>query len=76
VRGHWRAVVPPGLIPDGDGTRTTLGAWDLCDLMNQLDAIYPARVSAAASLAGLERTSDQLEGFERNAYSTASARAR
>ncbi|MGO8888216.1 MAG: hypothetical protein ACLP8X_03730 [Streptosporangiaceae bacterium] len=38
--GRWRAVVPAGLIP-GDGTRTTLGAWDLCDLMNQLDAIYP-----------------------------------
>lgn len=37
--GRWRAVVPAGLIP-GDGTRTTLGAWDLCDLMNQLDAIY------------------------------------
>ena len=39
--GRWRAVVPPGLIP-GDGTRTTLGAWDLGDLMDQLDAIYPA----------------------------------
>jgi hypothetical protein len=39
--GRWRAVVPPGLIPDGDGTRTTLGAWDLCDLMDQLDTIYP-----------------------------------
>ena len=38
--GRWRAVVPPGLIP-GDGTKTTLGAWDLCDLMNQLDEIYP-----------------------------------
>jgi hypothetical protein len=38
--GRWRAVVPPGLIP-GDGTRTTLGAWDLGDLMDQLDAIYP-----------------------------------
>ena len=37
--GRWRAVVPAGLIP-GDGTRTTLGAWDLGDLMNQLDAIY------------------------------------
>ncbi len=37
--GRWRAVIPVGLIP-GDGTRTTLGAWDLCDLMNQLDAIY------------------------------------
>jgi hypothetical protein len=39
--GRWRAVVPPGLIP-GDGTRTTLGAWDLGDLMDQLDEIYPA----------------------------------
>jgi hypothetical protein len=37
--GRWRAVVPPGLIP-GDGTRTTLGAWDLTGLMDQLDAIY------------------------------------
>ena len=37
--GRWRAVVPAGLIP-GDGTRTTLGAWDLGGLMNQLDAIY------------------------------------
>ncbi len=39
--GRWRAVVPPGLIP-GDGTRTTLGAWDLEGLMNQLDEIYRA----------------------------------
>jgi hypothetical protein len=38
--GRWRAVIPAGLIP-GDGTRTTLGAWDLTDLMDQLDAIYP-----------------------------------
>lgn len=38
--GRWRAIVPPGLIPR-DGTQTTLGAWDLGDLMNQLDAIYP-----------------------------------
>ena len=38
--GRWRAVVPPGLIP-GDGTRTTLGAWDLGELMDQLDALYP-----------------------------------
>jgi hypothetical protein len=38
--GRWRAVVPPGLIP-GDGTKTTLGAWDLGGLMDQLDAIYP-----------------------------------
>ncbi len=38
--GRWRAVVPADLIP-GDGTRTTLGAWDLGGLMDQLDAIYP-----------------------------------
>jgi hypothetical protein len=37
--GRWHAVIPAGLIP-GDGTRTTLGAWDLTDLMDQLDAIY------------------------------------
>lgn len=37
--GRWRAVVPPGLIPDDD-TRTTIGAWDLTTLMDQLDAIY------------------------------------
>ena len=44
---RWRAVVPAGLIP-GDGTRTTLGAWDLCDLMNQLDALYPGGDEEAA----------------------------
>jgi hypothetical protein len=38
--GRWRAVIPAGLIP-GDGTRTTLGARDLTDLMDQFDAIYP-----------------------------------
>ena len=38
--GRWRAVVPAGLIP-GDGTRTTLGAWDLRGLMDQLEEIYP-----------------------------------
>ena len=37
--GRWRAVIPAGLIP-GDGTRTTLGAWDLAELMDQLDTIY------------------------------------
>jgi hypothetical protein len=41
--GRWRAVLPAGLIPDSDGTRTTLGAWDLCDLMNQLEALYRAK---------------------------------
>ena len=39
MRGPLAAVVPPGLIP-GDGTRTTLGVWDLEGLMEQLDAIY------------------------------------
>ena len=37
--GRWRAVVPPGLLP-GDGTRTTLGAWDLESLMAQLEEAY------------------------------------
>ena len=56
--GRWRAIVPPGLIP-GDGTRTTLGAWNLGDLMDQLDAIYPdsgkdtARCSACSLAAKL-----------------------
>jgi hypothetical protein len=43
--GRWRAVVPPGLFP-GDGTRTTLGSWDLTSLMDQLDAIYRSDDSA------------------------------
>ena len=34
--GRWRAVVPPG-----DNLRTTLGAWSLAELMDQLDDIYP-----------------------------------
>jgi hypothetical protein len=38
--GRWRAVISAGLIP-GDCTRTMLGAWDLADPMDQLDAIYP-----------------------------------
>jgi hypothetical protein len=38
--GRWRAVVPAGQIPD-DGTRTTVGARDLCGLMDQLEVIYP-----------------------------------
>jgi hypothetical protein len=36
---RWRAVLPAGLIP-GDGTKTTIGTWDLADLMDRLDAIY------------------------------------
>ena len=43
--GRWRAVVPAGLIP-GDGTRTTLGSWDLAGLMDQLDEICPPGGSA------------------------------
>ena len=35
---RWRGVLPAGLIP-GDSTSTTLGAWDLGDLMDQLDDI-------------------------------------
>jgi hypothetical protein len=31
----------PGHRMNGDGTRTTLGSWDLADLMDQLDEIYP-----------------------------------
>ena len=38
--GRWRVVLPAGMIP-GDGTQTTLGSWDLADLMDQLDAIFP-----------------------------------
>ena len=49
--GRWRAVVPAGLIP-GDGTRTTLGAWDLGGLMDQLDAIYPPNGGQPGGSAG------------------------
>ena len=38
--GRWRAVVPAGKVP-GEPARTTLQAWELADLMDQLDAIYP-----------------------------------
>lgn len=51
--GRWRAVLPAGLIP-GDGTRTTLGAWDLCDLLNQLDAICPVDDAEPPRQVGLE----------------------
>ena len=37
---RWLPSLPAGLIP-GDGTRTTLGAWDLGDLTDQLDEIPP-----------------------------------
>jgi hypothetical protein len=36
----WRAVVPAGTIP-GDLTATTLGAYELSGLMDQLDKLYP-----------------------------------
>ncbi|MGH3201494.1 MAG: hypothetical protein ACRDP5_05495 [Streptosporangiaceae bacterium] len=41
VCGHsrWRAILPFGVLP-GDGT--TLGANSLCDLMDDLDQVYPA----------------------------------
>jgi hypothetical protein len=38
--GRWRAVVTAGPIP-ADGTRTTHGARDLYDLMNQPGTICP-----------------------------------
>ena len=38
--GRWRAVLPAGVIP-GDGTATTVGSWDLCALMDQLEEIWP-----------------------------------
>jgi hypothetical protein len=40
LNDRWRAVLPPGRLP-GDGTSTTIGAWSLCDLMDQLEDIYP-----------------------------------
>ena len=49
--GRWRAVIPAGLIP-GDGTSTTLGAWDLDGPMDQLDAIYPANGGEPGGNAG------------------------
>ena len=39
--GRWRAVVPPGLL-SRDGTRTTVGAWDLACLLDQLEEAYRA----------------------------------
>ena len=35
---RWRAILPFGVLPD-DGT--TLGANSLCDLMDELDQVYP-----------------------------------
>ena len=72
--GRWRAVVPPGLIP-GDGTRTTLGAWDLADLMDQLDAIYPAPArtqTRSASISG-GRQSAASKSASRSARARGSA---
>jgi hypothetical protein len=34
---RWRAILPLGVLPDGS---TTIGARSLCDLMDQLDALY------------------------------------
>jgi hypothetical protein len=39
LNDRWRAVVPPGRIP-GDATATTVGAADLCGLMDRLEEIY------------------------------------
>jgi hypothetical protein len=39
LNGRWRVIVPPGRIP-GDPTATTIGAEDLCGLMDRLEAIY------------------------------------
>ena len=40
IRGPLAGSRPAGLLL-GEGTRTTLGARDVSDLMDQLDAIYP-----------------------------------
>ena len=40
LNGRWRAIVPPGRIP-GDPVATTIGAEDLCGLMDRLEEIYP-----------------------------------
>ncbi len=47
--GRWRAILPLGLILR-DGTRTTLGAWHLGDLMDQLDALYADQGKDTAGL--------------------------
>ncbi len=36
---RWRAVVPLDRAPEGSGG--TVGAWDLEELMDQLEEIYP-----------------------------------
>ena len=41
---RWRAVLPLGVLPD-DGT--TIGARSLCDLMDQLDQLYPVTEAQA-----------------------------
>jgi hypothetical protein len=40
LRGRWRAVVPLGSVPDAPDT-TTVGALDLCHLMDDLYRIFP-----------------------------------
>ena len=37
--GRWRAVLASDRI-SADGTRTTLGSWDLAGLMDQLDDLF------------------------------------
>ena len=37
---RWRAIVPLGMVP-GRPDETTIGAWMLEGLMDQLDEIYP-----------------------------------
>jgi hypothetical protein len=45
---RWRAVVPAGAVP-GEPTGTTIGAWQLGGLMDQLDVLYPPDVTPGES---------------------------
>lgn len=38
--GWWIAAVPAGSVP-GDAERTKVSAWQLADLMDQLERIWP-----------------------------------
>jgi hypothetical protein len=40
LNDRWRAIIPLGKIP-AHPDETTIGAWLLADLMDQLDEIYP-----------------------------------
>ena len=40
LTARWLAVVPMGCVP-GDPERTMLSAWQLADLMDRLDQIWP-----------------------------------